>query len=74
MDTVVRKKDKKWFRITEINGNMATLAKLFFGEAEPRMKPEVIEMNLADIEKKFEKKKYPKVECYNLNDTKEGGK
>lgn len=69
MDTVVRKKDRQWFRITEINDDMgiAELAVLHFGETIGSKKANIT-VQIADLERNFEKKDYPKVDCYNLND------
>lgn len=69
MDTVVRKKDRQWFRITEINDDMgiAELAVLHFGKTIGSKKANIT-VQIADLERNFEKKDYPKVDCYNLND------
>jgi predicted DNA-binding protein YlxM (UPF0122 family) len=67
MDTVVRKKDRKWFRITGIDEKYANLTELLQGESIVKNR-EVIDIRLDALEIDFEKKDYPKVKCYNLND------
>ena len=58
----------------EIDGDVATLVKLFWGETGLRKSPETAKVKVADLGEKFERKDYPKVVCYNLNDLKEGTK
>lgn len=67
MDTVVRLKDRKWFRVTEVSEKYARLVELQQGESLTSKK-EVVDIRLEVLLLDYEKKDYPQVKCYNMNE------
>lgn len=69
MDTAVRKADRRWFRITAIDGNYADLRGLHYGEGDfTSGLPEIYTVHLATLETDYTKKSFPEVKCYNLSE------
>lgn len=72
MDTVVRKRDRTWFRVIQIEDDFAKLVKLNYGEAGFRIgDPETMEVHLADLEMDYTRKEFPEVKCYNIYEKQE---
>lgn len=67
MDTVVRIEDRLWFRVTEVYENHAHLTQLLQGKPLG-VKRIAIDVPLSVLAADYEKKDYPEVKCYNLND------
>lgn len=63
MDTVVRRSDRTWFRVTDINENGAVLRSLPSKDYGHQAK-ETVTVSLARLVEEFEKKDFPEVRCY----------
>lgn len=66
LDTFVRKTDRKQFRVTEIDEKSAILKETTgeFGHAPKK----AITVSMNELAEKFEKKDYPEVKIYKMND------
>lgn len=63
MDTVVRRSDRVWFRVTDVNENGAVLRSLPSEDYGHQAK-EIVAVSLPNLVKDFEKKAFPEVRCY----------
>ena len=63
MDTVVRRSDRTWFRVTDINENGAVLRSIQTDDYGHQAK-ELVTVSLERLAKDFEKKDFPEVRCY----------
>lgn len=63
MDTVVRRSDRIWFRVTDVNEKSAVLRSLTTDDYGHQAK-ETVTVELENLEKDFEKKEFPEVRCY----------
>ena len=69
MDTVVRKKDRQWFRIIGHEDVFYELRPL--GNDKRIGSSKDIDVHVRDLNKNYEKKDYPEVKVYNINDPEE---
>ena len=66
MDTVIRKKDRKWFRIIGHEDVFYELRPLDQGKTAGNKND--IDVHIRDLHKNYIKKDYPEVKVYNIND------
>ena len=69
MDTVIRKKDRKWFRIVGHEDVFYELRPL--GQSKTAGSTNDIDVHVKDLHKNYVKKDYPTVKVYNLADQEE---
>lgn len=63
MDTVVRRSDRIWFRVTDVNENGAVLRSIQTDDYGHQAK-ETVTVSRVRLVKEFEKKEFPEVRCY----------